>query len=35
MTIIIIEVLGRKKTMALEFFITMIGFLLLFVCSTP
>jgi MFS family permease len=34
-TIIIIEVLGRKKTMALEFSLTMVGFLLLFICSTP
>jgi hypothetical protein len=33
-TIIMIEILGRKKTMALEFFGTMAGFLLLFVCST-
>ncbi|CAI7993850.1 Synaptic vesicle 2-related protein [Geodia barretti] len=33
-TIIIIEILGRKKTMALESFGTMAGFLLLFVCST-
>ena len=34
-TILIIEVLGRKKTMALEFILTMVGFLLLFICSTP
>jgi hypothetical protein len=33
-TVIIIEVIGRKKTMALEFAITLVGFLLLFVCST-
>ena len=32
-TIVVIEVLGRKKTMAFENIIAMVGFLLLFVCS--
>jgi MFS family permease len=33
-TLVVIEVLGRKKTMAIEFVICMIGFLLLFICSS-
>ena len=33
-TFIIIEIIGRKMTMAIEFFGCMIGFLLLFVCAS-
>lgn len=32
-TILIIEILGRKKTMAFEFAVTMVGFALLFICT--
>ena len=32
-TFLVIEVLGRKRTMAFEFIVAMIGFLLLFICS--
>ena len=32
-TVLVIEVLGRKRTMAFEFIVAMIGFLLLFICS--
>ena len=33
-TFIIIEIIGRKMTMAIEFFGCMIGFLLLFICAS-
>ena len=32
-TILIIEFLGRKKTMAIEFVACMAGFLLLYICA--
>ena len=33
-TFLIIDFIGRKKTMAVEFFICMVGFLLLFICAS-
>jgi len=32
-TLLIIEFLGRKKTMAIEFVACMAGFLLLYICA--
>ena len=33
-TVLVIEVIGRKLTIASEFLLTMVGFMLLFICST-
>ena len=33
LTLLIIEFLGRKKTMAVEFIVCMAGFLLLYICT--
>ena len=35
LTILIIEFLGRKKTMAVEFIACMVAFLLLYICAVP
>ena len=34
LTFVIIEIIGRKKTMVIEFLASMIGFLLLFICTS-